>query len=320
MCIRDRHRTITSAEEIEASIMEERASLERLEWAKDIPDGLEQSAEKIVREEESILARIRETKGEIEKVTAKKETLLGELEAYEPILATNIDESGLSGLHSRYLACKASTSRAERHANEARRELVGLEEKEKQLGFSSSYDGDSLLSKVEELQEILVLAEREKARCDMEIEKASMAVSHAESSGGTGWIYAISLAVLGIAIAFTVMGLPLAFPAFGISVIVFGIGSYRHMKVHDMKYERECELEDRIREGEEQAERVVQAKTALEEFLALQGARSVEELRSRVREISAFYAKLEAAKEQYEVAHRYWFECSQEFSACERCV
>lgn len=312
------HRTITSAEEIEASIMEERASLERLEWAKDIPDGLEQSAEKIVREEESILARIRETKGEIEKVTAKKETLLGELEAYEPILATNIDESGLSGLHSRYLACKASTSRAERHANEARRELVGLEEKEKQLGFSSSYDGDSLLSKVEELQEILVLAEREKARCDMEIEKASMAVSHAESSGGTGWIYAISLAVLGIAIAFTVMGLPLAFPAFGISVIVFGIGSYRHMKVHDMKYERECELEDRIREGEEQAERVVQAKTALEEFLALQGARSVEELRSRVREISAFYAKLEAAKEQYEVAHRYWFECSQEFSACEK--
>jgi len=115
-----------------------------------------------------------------------------------------------------------------------------------------------------------------------------------------------------------VMGLPLAFPAFGISVIVFGIGSYRHMKVHDMKYERECELEDRIREGEEQAERVVQAKTALEEFLALQGARSVEELRSRVREISAFYAKLEAAREQYEVAHRYWFECSQEFSACEK--
>lgn len=312
------HRTVVLAGEIEADMLEERAKLEQLEWAKEIPDRLELDSEKLGREEEGVLARIREIEEDIDKVAAKRQDLLGELEAYEPIFATGVDEAGLSGLHSRYLACRASAARAERHANEARRELAGLNEKEKQLGFSSSYAGDSLLSKAEELQEIVVLAEREKARCDTEIEKAEMAASHADSSGGTGWIYAISLAVLGIAIAFTVMGLPLAFPAFGISVIVFGIGSYRHMKVHDMKYERECELEERIQEGEEQGKRVVEAKTALEGFLAQQGTRSVEELRARVRDISAFYARLEAAKEQYEVAHRYWFECSQELSACEK--
>ena len=312
------HRVVSSARELEYKVNAQRDILEKLNWAQDLPAGIETRMERLIQEKENLAARMNEIKEEKDKLFYKKQDLLQRLEKHRSLLNTGLDEVKVSGLHSRYLACKASATRAERHANDARRQLLALEAKKDELGFPHSYAGDALLSKAEELREIAILAEREKTRCDMEIEKARAALDYVDSSKSTSWIYALSLAVLGLAIAFTVMGLPLAFPAFGLSVVVFGIGSYRQMKVQNARNRREAELDEKIEQGEEQARRVMEARLALNEFLALQDVGSVEELRVRVREVSAFYEKLNNAREQYELARRYWFECSQELSSVEK--
>ena len=46
--------------------------------------------------------------------------------------------------------------------------------------------------------------------------------------------------------------------------------------------------------------------------------RSVEELRAVSRELDAYRARLKNAEDRYEVAHKYWFEASQEFSVIEK--
>jgi uncharacterized protein YhaN len=311
-------KVVARASDLGGQIRQLQDRIRLTEWAKDIPVGFEDRVETIYREQDSLDARIRETRFELEKLSEKKQELTAELESYRHVLATGLDEAKVSGLHSRYLACKASASRGERHANEARRELRKLEEQGKALGLFDLNVGEDLLSEAEGLQDILMLAEKEKARCDLEVEKARAGVAQTNLSGTIGWLYALSLGVLGIAIVLTIMGLPIAIPAFGISILAFGIGSYRHKKILLIKSRAQEELDEKEVHAKEQSIRVADAAKILSEFLALQGVRSVEELRARIREVSAFFDRLKNAKGQYEIAHRYWFEASQELATVEK--
>lgn len=311
-------RVISSVHVLEGQIRDLRDKIELMEWAKDIPDGLEERAARLYRDQESIASRIAEVQDELGKLAEKKQELSSAIAEYRPVLATGLDEAEVSGLHSRYLACKASAARGERHATEARRELRKLEEQGRGLSPFDHEAGDNLVARAEELQSIVSLAEKEKSRCDLEVERARAGVAQASVSGAIGWLYALSLGVLGIAIVLTIMGFSTAIPAFGISLLVFGIGSYRHRKVLYIKSQAQEELSQKKALAEEQSLRVVNAEKILSEFLTLQGVRSVEELRIRIGEITSFFGRLNNAKEQYEIAHRYWFESSQEFSGVEK--
>ena len=94
------------------------------------------------------------------------------------------------------------------------------------------------------------------------------------------------------------------------------------MKVQNARNRREAELDEKIEQRVKKQRpegRVMEARLALNEFLALQDVGSVEELRVRVREVVCFYEKLNNAREQYEtLLCRYWFECSQELSSVEK--
>ena len=311
-------RVVSHARDLQHEILDVENKLRDTQWARDISGNLEKKSQELARNQEDIDARINESRREIEKLEVKQQDLAAHLEEYEPVVSTGLDEAEVSGLHSRYLACKANAARGERRAMETRRELRKLEEAAKGLGLSRFQGGEDLLAQAEELQNIVVLAEREKSRCDLEVEKARAGLAETNISGASGWLYAISLGILGIAIALTIMGLPMAVPAFGISILVFGIGSYRHRKALQIKSQAQHEFDEKKVEAEEQAARVLDAQGVLQEFLALQGVRSVESLRARVQEISVFNERLMNAKDRYDVAHRYWFESSQEFSEIEK--
>ena len=77
-------------------------------------------------------------------------------------------------------------------------------------------------------------------------------------------------------------------------------------------------LAEKERDVEEQVQRIAAAKAALSDYLAGLGARSVEELRAVARELDTFRARLRNARDRYEIAHKYWFEASQEFSTIEK--
>ncbi len=311
-------RVISTVHGLESQIRDLRGKIELMEWAKHIPDGIEERAARLYRDQESIASRIEEAQGELGKLAAKKQGIAEAIAQYRPVLATGLDEAAVSGLHSRYLACKASAARGERHATEARRELRKLEEQGRGLSPFDSEAADNLVAQAEELQSIVSLAEKEKSRCNLEVEKARAGVAQANVSGAIGWLYALSLGVLGIAVVLTIMGFSMAIPAFGISLLVFGIGSYRHRKAIYIKSQAQEDLSEKMALAEEQSLRVINAEKTLSEFLGLQGVRSVEELRNKIGEITSFFGRLNNAKEQYEIAHTYWFESSQEFSAVEK--
>ena len=140
-----------------------------------------------------------------------------------------------------------------------------------------------------------------------------------ERSGSpAGWLYVLALASLGIAVALTVMAMPMSWAAFGVSLVLLAAGVYRQSAATRLRREDEAALAQKEQEVEEQVGRVQSAKRALQEYLAVLGARSVEELRAVARELDAFRARLAAAKDRYEMAHKYWFEASQEFSTIEQ--
>lgn len=300
--------------------IEEITSLERtlsqLEWARHIPDNVKQDLEALVRSKEDVEARTGEVEAELNSLGVKRQSLTDKLGQYATVLSTGLIQDQVSGLYSKYLTCKASAGRSERHANEARRVLRRLEEQAGSMGELSGLE--DLLAEAENLKEIAVLSEREKARLDVEMEQAKAALAGASVGGAGGWLYALSLGVLGIAIALTIVGLPLAIPAFAISIVVFGIGSYMRKKAMDVRSQAEQVYNQAVASVEEQERRVAQAQAALTGFLELQGAASVEDLRRKVQQLSEFHTRLINAREQYDLAHRYWYEASQELSATEK--
>ncbi len=311
-------KVVFQARQLKQQICRLEDSLRLMEWAKHIPDNLQEDLQGLIRNQEDIDARISETEAEIRGLAGKKQGLVDRLKQYRPVLSTGLSQDQVSGLYSKYLTCKAGAARGERHANETRRALRRLEEQAKNLGISHMAAGEDLLAEAEGFRDVVVLSEREKSRLDVEIEKAKAGLAQTNVTGAGGWLYALSLGVLGIAIALTIMGLPMAVPAFGISIVVFGIGSYRHRKALSVRSQAEEEYNLAVARAEEQSTRVAQARKELHDFLELQGVTSVENLRLQVQEISEFNRRLMNSKDQYDLAHRYWYESSQELSVIER--
>ncbi|HHX10924.1 MAG TPA: AAA family ATPase [Firmicutes bacterium] len=289
--------------------------LSQLEWARRLPQDLTRDLQELVRSKQDVEARIEEVKAELSRLAANKQALVEQLGPYETVISAGLTQDQVSGLYSKYLTCKAGAGRSERHANEARRMLRRLEEEAAGMGNLS--DAQATLAEAEKLQEIAVLSEREKSKLDVELEQAKAGLAQADVRGAGGWLYALSLGVLGIAIALTIVGLPLAVPAFAISVVVFGIGSYTRKRALDVRYQAEEVYNEAAALVEDQARRVAQAKAALHDFLGLHDVTSVEDLRRQVQRVAEFHTRLTNAKQQYDLAHSYWYESSQELSVTE---
>ncbi|HHW18556.1 MAG TPA: AAA family ATPase [Firmicutes bacterium] len=309
---------LTQAKKLRARISELGREITGFAWAKDLPQGCEEAFRELAGELNSINKRIDETKAEIKRIFEKREGVLERLKALSQVEATGLDESQVASLHSRYLAAKASASRGERLANEARKELRLIEEEGKAKGLHDRQADEDLIKKAEEYREIITLAEKEKDRLQVEVEKARAAVASVNVSGASSWLYGLALGILGIAILLTLMGMPLSIAVFGISLVVFGTGVFRQRKVAKIRSENEKILAQKESEMSEQIQRVENARKVLSEFLAAQGARSVEELRATVREVLSYQERLKSARDKYEFAHRSWFETSVEFSSVEK--
>ncbi|NLC15246.1 MAG: hypothetical protein GX784_02840, partial [Firmicutes bacterium] len=308
-------RVVRQAKELTREIGELERTLSRLDWARHMPDSLKQDLEEVVRSKQEVETRIAELESELAGLEDRRQALADMLEQYGAVASTGLTQDQLSGLYSKYLTCKAAAGRSERHANEARRVLRRLEEQAAELGDLTGVD--DVLAEAESLREIAVLAEREKAKLEIEMEQARAGLAQADVRGAGSWMYALSLGVLGIAIALTFLGLPLAVPAFAISIAVFGIGSYMRKKAMDVRAQAEAVYNHAVGLVEEQAVRVANAQAALNDYLELHGAASVEDLRRKVQQVSEFRARLFNAREQYDLAHRYWYEASQELSSTE---
>lgn len=309
-------KVVSQARELKQEITGLEHTLSRLEWAQQLPHNIKQDLQQLVHSKQDLEARINEVRAELMNLEAKKQALTEELGQYDRVLSTGLTQEQVSGMYSKYLTCKAGAGRSERYANEARRMLRRLEQQAADMGHLS--DAEAALAEAEKLQEIVVLSEREKSKLDVELEQAKAGLAQADVRGAGGWLYALSLGVLGIAIALTIVGLPLAVPAFAIAVVVFGIGSYTRKKALDVRFQAEEVYNQAAAMVEAQEKRIAQAKAELYDFLELYGATSVEELRRRFHKVSEFHTRLLNAKEQYDLAHRYWYESSQEFSATER--
>jgi len=313
-------RDITStAHEISANISRLDQEMAERAWAKDLPPGCEESLEDLSGGIEKVEERIKETGDELGRLLAKKDRLLDQLKGLGDTDNLGVDESGVAALYSRYLSAKANSSRGERLANEARKEMAKLEEEGRVKGLAGKKAGEDLLKRAEEYQDILILCEKEKDKLNLEVEKQRSRVASINVGGTTGWIYTLALGVLAVAVVMTFMGVPLAgWATFGISLLVFGIGAFRHRKFSLLKGEEEKRLSEEELRLKEQEKRVEEARKVLTEFLGTMGVKSLEELRSVVREVTAYEERLKRAKEKYELTHSYWFEASTDLSTVEK--
>jgi uncharacterized protein YhaN len=311
-------RLLTETEEIEGRMDEAKARLAEIEWAKDVPPGAEQQYQALKQERDIISRRAAEARDEIARLEGRAKEIEAGLAAPGSASQGGIDEATLVSLHSRYSTAKAAASRSERAANDARRELRALEEEGRAKGYPDEEFDKDILKEAEDLQETVLLAERTKSQMDVEVERARSLVASRRSGSPAGWLYVLALASLGIAVALTVMAMPMSWAAFGVSLVLLAAGVYRQSAATRLRREDEAALAQKEQEVEEQVGRVQSAKRALQEYLAVLGARSVEELRAVARELDAFRARLAAAKDRYEMAHKYWFEASQEFSTIEQ--
>lgn len=311
-------KTMCQARELEQRISELQDRLVSMEWAKSIPANLPYDLPKLTQDLTNVDIRIQETKTVIKDLTQEEESLKERFAKYESTIVAELTQDRVSALHSQYLTCKAGVARAERHANETRKVLRDLEEQAKSLTIPCETTGQDLLATAESLQSIVMLAEREKSRLDMEVEKAKTGMAHAQSATTGGWFYALSLGMLGIAIALTIIGLPLASIAFGISIVVFGIGTYRQRKALSIKAQAEDKYNLAVNKVNAQSIKVDDAKRTLKDYLRTQNVNSVEKLRLQVQNTIDFNRRLINAKDKYDLAHRYWYETSQELAEVEK--
>jgi len=309
---------LSKVEEIDKESEALRHKLVETEWAGDLPSGLEQSYWSLENEIGSILRRIEEVKAEARILSDKRETALAAIGGMGAVEATGVDEVGIASLHSRYGLAKAQAMRGERTTNEARRELRSIEEEGKSKRYPSGDLDEDVLRMAEDHQRNCELAEKEKDRLVIEAERARAAVSSAGANDSSTLLYAIALVVLGLAVVFTVMARPYSIPLFAAAVVIFGLGIRGHSRSARIRSEARQAFAEKEQEVESQIERIESVKKILSEFLYTVGARSVEELRSRSRDVSSYQARLKSAKDRFEQVQKAWFEASSELSAIEK--
>lgn len=304
--------------EIETRIEEVRSRLEEVRWAKDLPTGAQEQNQGLKQEKEAVLRRRAEAEEELRRLEQKAGEVEARLSASLPPCGSAIDEATLMSLYSRYSSAKAAASKSERAANDARRELRAAQEEGQIKGYPDEDFNHELLKEAEELQETVFLAEKAKSQMEVEVERARAQVASRKAGGASEWLYALALVFLGGAVALTVMAMPMSWAAFGVALVLLAAGVYRRRLAAKARREDEAVLTQKELEVTGQVERIEEAKRALDEYLAALGVRSVEELRAVSRELDAYRARLKNAEDRYEVAHKYWFEASQEFSVIEK--
>lgn len=295
-----------------------RAQIDALSWAGDLPDEIEEQYSACEREKKALAERIEQLLDEAARVEEKLNAVCGMLESLRDVEATGLDEAGVAALYSRYLSLKASATRAERAANEARRELRNIEEEGKSRGILDLKVDEEVLDKAEELHETYVFAERQRDQVNVEVEKARSEVLSVNPAGASAWLYGLALCILGIAIVLTVMGLPLSIPAFVLALCVFGLGVHRYRAITRQRTLGQKVLDEKEKQAKEQAARVEAARKALVEYLSLLGVSSIEELRETAREVEEYSQKLRLARDRYDVAHKNWFDATEDFSSVEK--
>lgn len=309
---------LSSASELEAQSAAQQERMRNLEWALDLPAGAKESYEDLKREQEAIGNRIAEIEEELWALTQKRDAILESLTEYEAVEAAKVDEAGVSALHSKFMMAKAQATQGERRANEARRELQRLEQEGKDHGYPAEDLNEDILRRAEEYHENCLLAEKERDRLEVEVERARAAVSSVGASGGTTLLFAAALVMLGLAIVCTVMALPMSIPLFIVASVIFIFGVSKHRQTAKERSSALRALEEKESELSAQEERIESARRVLSEFLAAIGTRSVEELRTRAREIASYRARLAAAAERFDQVQKAWFESSAELSAVEK--
>lgn len=309
---------LAEAEDLRGLMRETQARLEELLWAKDVPQGAGEQYLALKQEIDAALRRREEAEEELSRLEQRAKGVEAKLLASVPSGESGVDEAALMSLYSKYSSAKAAASKSERAANEARKELRAREEEGRIKGYPDEEFNKEMLKEAEELQETVTLAEKAKSKMELEVERARSQVVSRRMSGGPGWLYAFALTSLGIAVALTVMAMPMSWAAFGVALALLAAGVYRQSVATKLRREDESVLAQKEREVEEQEERIESARRLLEEYLAVLGAKSVEELRTVARELDLYLARLRSARDRYEAAHKFWFETSQEFSAIEK--
>lgn len=294
------------------------AEIENCSWAQDVPEGAEEAYRQASKEVDDLRNRFSETEAVLQDLSAKKASVQSKLLELSAVQSTGLDETSLASLYSRYLSSKATATKGERMANEARRELRMVEDEVAARDLISRDFSDEVIRQAEEHRETCLLAEREKGNLDIEVERARALVASSNPGGASGWLYSLALGVLGIAILLTLMGLPLSIPAFAVAIAVFAIGLVRQSKIAKIKREDQKALEEKEAQVQMQAARIEEAYKVASSYLASLGVSSVEQLRALAREAQSQRERLKAAKDRYEVAHRYWFEASQDLSLAEK--
>ena len=180
------------------------------------------------------------------------EALEAKLAAAGALAESGVDEAALASLYSRYLSAKANTYKSERAANDARRELRAAEEEGRIKGYPDEEFNKDIIEEAEDLQETVFLTERAKAQLDVEAERARSVVASRNPRGAAGWLYALSLGALGIAVALTVMAMPMSWAAFGVAVVLFAAGVFRQRSAAQLRRAGEEALAEKEREVEEQ--------------------------------------------------------------------
>ena len=313
-------RTVLSkARELDSKAESLRARLESVQWAADLDLACEEAFRSIREETRALEDKIAGLKGEIQEIEAELAGVRSRLSALARVEALGVDEATVAGLYpTKYSLAKGQAVKNERAANQARHELKAVEEEGRLKRYPPNELDADVLKKAEDFNETYFLAEKERGRRELEVEKARAAVAALRPGGLFAMAYGVALVILGAAVVCALLGLPVGWALFAASVGVFVFGVFRQRAANSVRQAALRELQEKEQELARQAERVEEAKAALSSYLSGLGVDSIEELRSYAREVAVYRARLAAARDQFERAQAAWFEASAEFSAVEK--
>lgn len=309
---------LSRAQELESQASSLREKIGHLEWARDLAPDCEESLRGVRNGQELAQKRLAELEAEARDLAGRQDALKSRVAELGRVESLGIDEATLASMYpTRYSLAKGQATKCERATNQARHDLRAVEEEGRQKGYPAADLDADVLRKAEDFHETLILAEKTRSRMELDAERARAAVASLGSGGSYSIIYAVALAILGAAVAFTILGLPAGWPLFAAAFGVFGFGVVRHRSSAERRRAAAQELEERESEAAGQLERIEEARKSLSGYLAALGASSIDELRQYAREISAYRARLKAAKDKFDQAQAAWFEASAEFSVIE---
>lgn len=303
---------------LDEKVKELEGALSEREWAKDIHKDAAADYRSVLQSKESVSARCREVEAELDSLLEKEGSHDAVINRLAKVQAVNTDGASLASMYARYLSAKATATKGERVANDARRELRAAEEEVRTCGLLDRDLSEETIKRAEELQSTVLIAEKQKDNLTVELERARAEVLSRNQGGASGWLYGLSLGFLAIAIVLTVMGLAVSIPAFAVAVALFAFGLYRQNRFAKARRDDEAVLSDKEILVREQDERIEEAKRVLSEYLAGVGVTSPEQLRAFAREAAAVRARFRNAKDKFDVAQGFWFEASQDYATAER--